>query len=113
VAADAGGFYPRRPFLASSEENARQLCQRRQWLESALQAQGFQVTPQRGDSAGHPVAATIALAQRRTGRLAVQALSDWRMEPGEGADNELYQLTSEEMANLAVRKLDVALYPQR
>jgi GntR family transcriptional regulator/MocR family aminotransferase len=27
--------------------------QRRQWLESALQAQGFQVTPQQGDSAGH------------------------------------------------------------
>lgn len=46
MAAGAGRFYPRGPFLASSEENARQLC--RQWLGSALREQGFSAVPQLG-----------------------------------------------------------------
>lgn len=57
-------------------------AQRRQWLEQALEAQGFQVVPQKG---GIQLVMSVdgddrALATRgREAGLAVQALSDWRM----------------------------------
>ncbi|STV87122.1 transcriptional regulator [Klebsiella michiganensis] len=93
-------------------------AQRRLWLESALRAQGFTVVPQAG---GIQMVVRVAgddrpLAQRaRRAGLAVQALSDWRMETrGEGGlIMSFTNLTSAEMANQAVRKLYVALYPQR
>ncbi len=56
------------------------------------------------------------LAQRaRRAGLAVQALSDWRMESrGDGGlIMSFTNLTSAEMANEAVRKLDAALYAKR
>ena len=69
--------------------------QRRQWLESALQAQGFQVTPQLGNSTGY-----VGQRRRSAARaavvagLAVQALSDWRIRhAGEGIIDEFYQYT--------------------
>ncbi|MEX7843628.1 PLP-dependent aminotransferase family protein [Klebsiella pneumoniae] len=62
--------------------------QRRQWLESALQAQGFQVTPQLG---GIQLVISVSGDDRLLARravvagLAVQALSDWRIRhAGEG-----------------------------
>ncbi|MCL8337150.1 PLP-dependent aminotransferase family protein [Klebsiella pneumoniae] len=62
--------------------------QRRQWLESALQAQGFQVTPQLG---GIQLVMSVSGDDRLLARravvagLAVQALSDWRIRhAGEG-----------------------------
>lgn len=62
--------------------------QRRQWLESALQAQGFQVTPQQGGiQLVMPVSGDDCLLARRAtaAGLAVQALSDWRIRHvGEG-----------------------------
>ncbi|EMP0252777.1 TPA: PLP-dependent aminotransferase family protein [Klebsiella michiganensis] len=93
-------------------------AQRRLWLESALRAQGFTVVPQAG---GIQMVVRVAgddrpLAQRaRRAGLAVQALSDWRMETrGEGGlIMSFTNLTSAEMANQAVRKLYVALYSQR
>jgi GntR family transcriptional regulator/MocR family aminotransferase len=62
-------------------------AQRRQWLESALQAQGFQRRPSAG---GIQLVIAVngddrALAKARQAGLAVQALSDWRMQSrGEG-----------------------------
>ncbi|MFO5573857.1 aminotransferase class I/II-fold pyridoxal phosphate-dependent enzyme, partial [Klebsiella pneumoniae] len=62
--------------------------QRRQWLESALQAQGFQVTPQLGGiQLVMSVSGDDRLLVRRAvvAGLAVQALSDWRIRhAGEG-----------------------------
>ena len=93
-------------------------AQRRLWLESALRAQGFTVVPQAG---GIQMVVRVAgddrlLAQRaRRAGLAVQALSDWRMESrGDGGlIMSFTNLTSAEMANEAVRKLDAALYAKR
>ncbi len=62
--------------------------QRRQWLESALQAQGFQVTPQLGGNTTGYVGQrrrSAARAAAVVAGLAVQALSDWRIRhAGEG-----------------------------
>jgi len=57
-------------------------AQRRQWLEQALAEQGFRVVPQQG---GIQLVMSVdgdcrELARRgRQARLAVQALSDWRI----------------------------------
>lgn len=90
-------------------------AQRRQWLESALLAQGFSVVPQLG---GIQLVITVngddralAVKARQTG-LSVQALSDWRMQSrGEGGLLVSFtNLTSMAMATEAVRLLKVALF---
>ena len=90
-------------------------AQRRQWLESALLAQGFSVVPQLG---GIQLVITVngddrALAVKaRQAGLSVQALSDWRMQSrGEGGLLVSFtNLTSLAMATEAVRLLKVALF---
>jgi GntR family transcriptional regulator/MocR family aminotransferase len=90
-------------------------AQRRQWLESALLAQGFSVVPQLG---GIQLVITVngddrALAVKaRQAGLSVQALSDWRMQSrGEGGLLVSFtNLTSMAMATEAVRLLKVALF---
>ncbi|EMD1842327.1 PLP-dependent aminotransferase family protein [Raoultella planticola] len=90
-------------------------AQRRQWLESALLAQGFSVVPQLG---GIQLVITVngddrALAVKaRQAGLSVQALSDWRMQcRGEGGLLVSFtNLTSMAMATEAVRLLKVALF---
>ncbi|MCL3783045.1 PLP-dependent aminotransferase family protein, partial [Prolixibacteraceae bacterium JC049] len=80
--------------------------------------QGFTVVPQAG---GIQMVVRVAgddrlLAQlARQAGLAVQALSDWRMESrGEGGlIMSFTNLTSAEVANQAVRMLDAALYAKR
>lgn len=93
-------------------------AQRRLWLESALREQGFKVVPQAG---GIQMVVRVdgddrqlALRGRQAG-LAVQALSDWRMDSrGEGGLLMSFtNLTSAEMANDAVRKLYAALHDQQ
>lgn len=68
--------------------------QRRQWLESALQAQGFQVTPQQGGiQLVMPISGDDRLLARRAtaAGLAVQALSDWRIRQlAKGITDEFY-----------------------
>ncbi|WP_434639172.1 PLP-dependent aminotransferase family protein [Klebsiella sp. I138] len=90
-------------------------AQRRQWLESALLAQGFGVVAQLG---GIQLVITVngddrelALKARQAG-LAAQALSDWRMHSrGEGGLLVSFtNLTSMEMATEVVRQLNVALF---
>ncbi|VUS49529.1 PLP-dependent aminotransferase family protein [Klebsiella spallanzanii] len=90
-------------------------AQRRQWLESALREQGFTVVPQAG---GIQMVVRVkdddrqlALRGRQAG-LAVQALSDWRINnSGEGGLLMSFtNLTSAEMAREVVRKLRLALY---
>ncbi len=90
-------------------------AQRRQWLESALLAQGFSVVPQLG---GIQLVITVngddralALKARQVG-LSVQALSDWRIQSrGEGGLLVSFtNLTSMAMATEAVRQLNVALF---
>lgn len=90
-------------------------AQRRQWLESALLAQGFSVVPQLG---GIQLVITVnsddralALKARQAG-LSVQALSDWRIQSrGEGGLLVSFtNLTSRAMATEAVRQLKVALF---
>ncbi|HHW3953420.1 TPA: PLP-dependent aminotransferase family protein [Raoultella planticola] len=90
-------------------------AQRRQWLESALLAQGFSVVPQLG---GIQLVITVngddralAVKARQTG-LSVQALSDWRMQSrGEGGLLVSFtNLTSMAMATEAVRLLKEALF---
>lgn len=92
-------------------------AQRRQWLESALWEQGFTVVPQAG---GIQMVVRVkdddrqlALRGRQAG-LAVQALSDWRINSrGEGGLLMSFtNLTSAEMAREVVRKLRLALYYQ-
>lgn len=92
-------------------------AQRRQWLESALREQGFTVVPQAG---GIQMVVRVkdddrqlALRGRQAG-LAVQALSDWRINSrGEGGLLMSFtNLTSAEMAREVVRKLRLALYYQ-
>ncbi|VTM92678.1 MocR-like pyridoxine biosynthesis transcription factor PdxR [Raoultella planticola] len=90
-------------------------AQRRQWLESALLAQGFSVVPQLG---GIQLVITVngddrALAVKaRQAGLSVQALSDWRMQSrGEGGLLVSFtNLTSMAMATEAVRLLKAALF---
>lgn len=90
-------------------------AQRRQWLESALLAQGFRVVPQLG---GIQLVIAVngddrALAQKaRQAGLSVQALSDWRMQSrGEGGLLVSFtNLTSPTMATEVVGKLNVALF---
>lgn len=90
-------------------------AQRRQWLESALLAQGFSVVPQLG---GIQLVITVngddrALAVKaRQAGLSVQALSDWRMQSrGEGGLLVSFtNLTSMAMATETVRLLKVALF---
>ena len=90
-------------------------AQRRQWLESALLAQGFRVVPQLG---GIQLVIAVngddrALAQKaRQAGLSVQALSDWRMQSrGEGGLLVSFtNLTSPAMATEVVGKLNVALF---
>ncbi|OAZ79635.1 MocR-like pyridoxine biosynthesis transcription factor PdxR [Raoultella planticola] len=90
-------------------------AQRRQWLESALLAQGFSVVPQLG---GIQLVITVngddrALAVKaRQAGLSVQALSDWRMQSrGEGGLLVSFtNLTSMAMATEAVRLLKEALF---
>lgn len=90
-------------------------AQRRQWLESALLAQGFSVVPQLG---GIQLVITVngddrALAVKaRQAGLSVQAMSDWRMQSrGEGGLLVSFtNLTSMAMATEAVRLLKVALF---
>ncbi len=93
-------------------------AQRRLWLESALREQGFKVVPQAG---GIQMVVRVdgddrqlALRGRQAG-LAVQALSDWRMDSrGQGGLLMSFtNLTSVEMANDAVRKLYAALHDQQ
>lgn len=93
-------------------------AQRRLWLESALREQGFKVVPQAG---GIQMVVRVdgddrqlALRGRQAG-LAVQALSDWRMDSrGQGGLLMSFtNLTSAEMANDAVRKLYAALHDQQ
>ncbi len=98
VAADAGGFYPAGTFWRHLKKMRASYSQRRQWLESALQAQGFQVTPQLG---GIQLVMSVSGDDRLLARravvagLAVQALSDWRIRhAGEGGIiDEFYQYT--------------------
>lgn len=89
-------------------------AQRRQWLESALQAQGFQVVPQSG---GIQLVVAVSGDDRELARrgqragLAVQALSDWRMRSrGEGGLLMSFtNLTSAAMASDVVGELKRAL----
>lgn len=92
-------------------------AQRRQWLESALREHGIAVVPQAG---GIQMVVRVsgddrqlALRGRQAG-LAIQALSDWRMDSrGEGALLMSFtNLTSAEMAGEVVRKLTRALASQ-
>lgn len=92
-------------------------AQRRQWLESALREHGIAVVPQAG---GIQMVVRLsgddrqlALRGRQAG-LAIQALSDWRMDSrGEGALLMSFtNLTSAEMAGEVVRKLTRALASQ-
>lgn len=88
--------------------------QRREWLESALQAQGFQVTPQQG---GIQLVMPVngddrLLAQRAVAAgLAVQALSDWRMRhTGEGGLLMSFtNIRSPAMAGALARRLREAI----
>lgn len=87
---------------------------RRQWLESALQAQGFQVVPQSGGI--HLVMAVKGNDREQARRcqragLAVQALSDWRMlSRGEGGLLMSFtNITSAVMAREVVGELKQAL----
>ncbi|RSV86226.1 PLP-dependent aminotransferase family protein [Klebsiella aerogenes] len=87
---------------------------RRQWLESALQAQGFQVVPQSG---GIQLVMAVKGDDREQARrcqragLAVQALSDWRMlSRGEGGLLMSFtNITSAVMAREVVGELKQAL----
>lgn len=89
-------------------------AQRRQWLESALQEQGFRVVPQSG---GIQLVAAVSGDDRELARrgqragLAVQALSDWRLRScGEGGLLMSFtNLTSAAMANEVVGELKRAL----
>lgn len=90
-------------------------AQRRQWLESALREQGFSAVPQLG---GIQMVVNIegddrqlALRGRQAG-LAVQALSDWRIDSqGEkGLLMSFTNLTSAERAIDVVRQLRLALF---
>lgn len=89
-------------------------AQRRQWLELALQQQGFGVVPQLG---GIQLVITVSGDDRALARkaqqagLAAQALSDWRMQ-SLGAGGLLVSftnVTSMEMATEVVRRLRQAL----
>ncbi|RWU01540.1 MocR-like pyridoxine biosynthesis transcription factor PdxR [Raoultella ornithinolytica] len=90
-------------------------AQRRQWLESALLAQGFSIVPQLGGIqlviAVNGDDRALALKARQAG-LSVQALSDWRIQSrGEGGLLVSFtNLTSMAMATEAVRQLKVALF---
>ena len=87
---------------------------RRQWLESALQEQGFQVVPQSG---GIQLVMAVKGDDREQARrcqragLAVQALSDWRMlSRGEGGLLMSFtNITSAVMAREVVGELKQAL----
>ena len=87
---------------------------RRQWLESALQAQGFQVVPQSG---GIQLVMAVKGDDREQARrcqragLAVQALSDWRiLSRGEGGVLMSFtNITSAVMAREVVGELKQAL----
>ncbi|MEE7534727.1 PLP-dependent aminotransferase family protein [Klebsiella huaxiensis] len=90
-------------------------AQRRQWLESALREQGFSAVPQLG---GIQMVVNVegddrqlALRGRQAG-LAVQALSDWRIDSqGEkGLLMSFTNLTSAERAIDVVRQLKLALF---
>ncbi|PXW37067.1 GntR family transcriptional regulator/MocR family aminotransferase [Klebsiella oxytoca] len=90
-------------------------AQRRQWLESALREQGFSAVPQLG---GIQMVVNVegddrqlALRGRQAG-LAVQALSDWRIDSqGEkGLLMSFTNLTSAERAIDVVRQLRLALF---
>ena len=88
--------------------------QRRQWLESALQAQGFQVTPQQGGiQLVMPVSGDDRLLARRAiaAGLAVQALSDWRIrQAGEGGLLMSFtNIRSAAMADALARRLREAI----
>ena len=88
--------------------------QRRQWLESALQAQGFQVTPQQGGiQLVMPVSGDDRLLAQRAvaAGLAVQALSDWRMRhTGEGGLLMSFtNIRSPAMAGALARRLREAI----
>jgi len=84
-------------------------AQRRQWLEQALTEQGFRVKPQQG---GIQLVMPVdgddrELAQRgREARLAVQALSDWRMN-SVGEKGLLMSFTN--IANLAMARQQVRM----
>jgi GntR family transcriptional regulator/MocR family aminotransferase len=88
--------------------------QRRQWLEQALAEQGFQVVPQQG---GIQLVMSVdgddrELARRaRQARLAVQALSDWRMNShGEsGLLMSFTNISSLAMAQQQARMLSQAI----
>ena len=71
-------------------------AERRQWLEQALGEQGFNVVPQQGGiqlvMSVEGDDRTLALKGRRAG-LAVQALSDWRLE-SHGAGGLLMSFTN-------------------
>lgn len=90
-------------------------AQRRQWLEAALRQQGIAVVPQAG---GIQMVVKVSgddrqlVMRARQAGLAVQALSDWRMDSrGEGALLMSFtNLTSAEMASEVGRKLYLALY---
>lgn len=89
-------------------------AQRRQWLEQALAAHGFQVVPQQG---GIQLVMSVegddrelAVRGRRAG-LAVQALSDWRMN-SQGASGVLMSFTnisSPAMAQQQAKMLQLAI----
>lgn len=90
-------------------------AQRRQWLESALREQGFSAVPQLG---GIQMVVNVegddrqlVLRGRQAG-LAVQALSDWRIDSqGEkGLLMSFTNLTSAERAIDVVRQLRLALF---
>lgn len=88
--------------------------QRRQWLESALQAQGFQVTPQQGGiQLVMPVSGNDRLLARQAveAGLAVQALSDWRLRhAGEGGLLMSFtNIRSAAMADALARRLREAI----
>ncbi|EPC0821787.1 PLP-dependent aminotransferase family protein [Escherichia albertii] len=89
-------------------------AQRRQWIEQALTQQGFQVVPQKGgiQLVIRLPGDDIALARKASAAgLAVQALSDWRIQSsGEGGLLLSFtNIINENMAQQVVQQLYYAL----
>ncbi|EHQ8141869.1 PLP-dependent aminotransferase family protein [Escherichia albertii] len=89
-------------------------AQRRQWIEQALMQQGFQVVPQKGgiQLVIRLPGDDIALARKASAAgLAVQALSDWRIQSsGEGGLLLSFtNIINENMAQQVVQQLYYAL----